>query len=189
MSLSNFEPLLQESMMNSPYKALTRICVIGDSGVGKSSLVNRLTSGKFFSSYSMTIGGDFKVKKIPTDHGRIHTFIFTDLSGQSRFEVTRKAFYSSCDLVFAVCDVTRKDSLTNLIKTWIPEFIKLTSNHNNFKPKIQIIGNKSDLTDYTVISLSDLEEIALKVSLKFPHINVVHPCLMTSAKNNFCYSN
>lgn len=182
MPLSNRDINNNPTIFSTPNKLIKKIAVIGDSGVGKTSLIKRMTSNKFTLSYNMTIGGDFTTKKLPLANGKFCTYIFSDVSGQDRFKETRQVFYAGVDLVFGICDLTRRQSLENLEKLWVPEF--LSSYSNETKLKIQIVGNKSDLSDYFVINSHDLEQSAFRISMKFPQVTILNPCIITSAKNN-----
>ena len=182
MPLSNRDINNNPTIFSTPNKLIKKIAVIGDSGVGKTSLLKRMTSHTFTLSYNMTIGGDFTTKKLPLPNGKFCTYIFSDVSGQDRFKEMRQIFYAGVDLVFAVFDLTRKQSLINLEKLWIPEFLSTYSNDS--KLKIQIVANKSDLLDYFVINPNDLEQSTFRISMKFPQVTILNPCIITSAKNN-----
>ena len=182
MPLSNRDITNNPTIFSTSSKLIKKIAVIGDSGVGKTSLIKRMTSNTFTLSYNMTIGGDFTTKKLPLPNGKFCTYIFSDVSGQDRFKEMRQIFYAGVDLVFAVFDLTRKQSLINLEKLWIPEFLSTYSNDS--KLKIQIVANKSDLLDYFVINPNDLEQSTFRISMKFPQVTILNPCIITSAKNN-----
>ena len=183
MPLRDLDVMLNAKSIKSSRKAITKIVILGDSGVGKTSLLERVVNSRFSQKYNMTIGGNFYTKKIPLANGKFEMVIFSDVAGQPRFEDVRQVFYSGVETALAVCDLSRKNSLHNLEKIWIPEFLTWASKPD-FKPKIQLIGNKSDLTDLIVISIKDLEELASRLAIKYPHITVLKPILITSAKKN-----
>lgn len=185
MPLSKIDLKLHKNNFYPINKKLSKIAVIGDSGVGKTSLIKRITTNTFDTNYNMTIGGDFSTKKLPLKNGQYCTYIFSDVSGQSRFKETRQVFYTAVDLVIAVCDITRKQSLTNLEKLWIPEFLSSYPIQEGNNLKIQIICNKSDLVDYSVLNPSDLERVASRISIKYPQVTIVDPCIITSSKYDF----
>lgn len=83
-----------------------------------------------------------------------------------------------------MCDLTKKESLNNLEKIWIPEFIRSNPLDKDLRIKIQLLGTKSDLTERVVISKKDLEDTASRISFLFPEVSILKPCLLTSAKNN-----
>ena len=183
MPLTELDIISHHRTFSFTHQNITKIAVLGDSGVGKTSLVNRFVSSKFEETYTMTVGGNFMTKKFPIGNGKIEMLIFSDVAGQDRFKDVRSVFYTGVEIVLAVCDLTRKNTLKNLEKIWIPEFIRFSSS-SYIKPKIQLIGNKCDLEDLIVITSDDLKETAFKLSMKYPNISLLYPCLKTSAKEN-----
>lgn len=183
MSYRNLELLSNRSEFSDSRRSITKIAIIGDSGVGKTSLLERFTKNSFKNSYIMTIGGNFLTKKLPMNNGKSEILIFSDVAGQERFKEVRQVFYSGVEIVLAVCDLTRKNTLLNLDKVWLPEFLhSLPTQNANIK--VQLIGNKCDLEDLSVISSRSLEKMAHKLSKKYPHITLLRPALLTSAKDN-----
>ena len=183
MPLTELDIISHHRTFSATNRNITKIVVLGDSGVGKTSLVNRFVSSSYEETYTMTIGGNFITKKFPIGDGKIEMLIFSDVAGQERFKDVRSVFYTGVEIVLAICDLTRKNTLKNLEKIWIPEFISFNTS-KFFKPKIQLIGNKCDLEDLIVITSDDLMETACKLSIKYPQISMLTPCLRTSAKEN-----
>ena len=117
-----------------------KICLIGDGGVGKTSLRKRFTGEEFPENYLETIGADFSSKRWVID-GQAFTFGLWDLAGQPRFEMVRKLFYRGAVGALVVGDVTRAKTFENSVP-WIREFWE----HNGRgKRPILIVGNKLDL--------------------------------------------
>jgi small GTP-binding protein len=122
-----------------------KICVIGDGGVGKTSLVLRYTESKFNEQYIMTIGSNFAIKKVdlpefPNLEVRLQLW---DLAGQKHFSFVRPPFYRGAAGLIYVFDVTRRSSFVNL-PSWKEEAEKVIG----VKPSV-ILGNKIDLaTDF-----------------------------------------
>jgi len=120
-----------------PQKA--KIIIIGDSGVGKTSILGRLVENGFIERQMPTMGVDFK-KKIVTcpDQNKINC-IFWDVSGEERFSALVSSFYRSSDAVVYVYDVTNYQSFKNL-DNWIQIFDNSTK-QPEFK---MLLGNKSE---------------------------------------------
>lgn len=182
---------LSEQKINSDYKTftssrrnVTKIILLGDSGVGKTSLIDRLISAEFTHSLDPTVGVSLTTKKFSFATNSPEVLVFTDVSGHHRFADVRKAYYKGIEIVLAVCDVTNKKSLENLEQTWIPEFVKSNPLEDGLRIKIQLIGNKSDLTKSAELSRKDLEASANKIQFLFPQVSILKPCLLTSAKEN-----
>ncbi len=113
---------------NNSYKKTLKIVILGDSGVGKTSLMNRFSTGKFTGQYKATIGADFLSKDnvIVNDNffGQRHlvTLQIWDTAGQERFQSLGVGFYRGADACLLVYDVTDPHSLDNL-DHWRKEFL------------------------------------------------------------------
>ena len=133
-----------------------KILVIGDSYVGKTSLLLKYTDGYFSEAHIATIGVEFKQKIINLNDRKIGLQIW-DTSGQERFRSITQSFYRGADGVLFVFDVTNKDSFDNM-KMWLNEV-------NDLDAKKILVGNKIDLVDQRVITKEKMEELAAKNKL------------------------
>ncbi len=123
---------------------LFKIISIGDSGVGKSSLITQYVDNIFTDSHISTIGVDFKIKTI--EHlGKIIKLQIWDTAGQERFRTITTSYYRGAHGIMIVFDKTNIDSYLNINK-WLNE-VKYHAKEN---VKIILIGNKSDLNDIQV---------------------------------------
>merc|ERR1711920_1218412 len=114
-------PPLQQSVMASRKKVLLKVIILGDSGVGKTSLMNQYVNKKFSNQYKATIGADFLTKEVMVDD-RLVTMQIWDTAGQERFQSLGVAFYRGADccvLVYDVTDAKPFESLTG----WKEEFL------------------------------------------------------------------
>ena len=109
----------------SGQKIFMKIVVIGDSGVGKTSLLQQYMSGKMNSQTKPTIGADFSKKVINVD-GQEVTLQIWDTAGQERFQSLGYAFYRGADCWALVYDITNSASFENLNK-WKLGFIENAS--------------------------------------------------------------
>lgn len=115
--------------------------VIGDPGVGKSALVNRLNFGSFSYFYEITIGVDFST--IFYNHnGKILKFSVWDTAGQDRFNSLISNYYKNSMLVILCFDLSNYNSLLNLDK-WINEAKK--NINNSVEPVYIVVGTKKDM--------------------------------------------
>ncbi|CAD5192751.1 unnamed protein product [Musa acuminata subsp. malaccensis] len=123
---------------------LFKLLLIGDSGVGKSSLLLRFTSDSF-EDLSPTIGVDFKVKIVNIGGKRLKLAIWdTGLcfaAGQERFRTLTSSYYRGAQGVIMVYDVTRRDTFTNLSDIWAKEIELYSTNQDCIK---MLVGNKVD---------------------------------------------
>lgn len=121
-------------------KQLLKVIILGDSGVGKTSLMHQYVSKKFDNRYKATIGADFLTKEIELD-GQTVALQIWDTAGQERFQALGSAFYRGADACILVFDLTQADTFQHL-SSWMDEF-----NLQAGKRDCVLIGNKSDLQE------------------------------------------
>ena len=154
---------------------LYKICLLGDGGVGKTSLRKRFLGKGFQSGYILTIGADFAVQDLRVDDIQ-YKFQIWDLAGQQRFSAVRALYYKGSHGAILVFDQTRLDSLYNLMK-WREE---LFSNVGFQIPYI-ILGNKSDLPG--AISQEEIDAFVQKSQTEKQDVPFDIKYLKTSAKS------
>ena len=137
-----------------------KILIIGDSNVGKTSILLQYTSNFFQETHIATIGVEFKLKEIMLDNIEYKLNIW-DTAGQERFKAITKSFFKAADGIVFVYDVTNKPSFEN-IKNWIKD---AESKANDFK--IIIVGNKIDLNDSREVSFEEGKNLAKKKNCPF----------------------
>lgn len=123
---------------NMSYDYAFKCIIVGNSGVGKSSLLLQFTDKKFSHSHEMTIGVDFGAKTIDIDNKTIKLQIW-DTAGQESFRSITRSFYRDSGLVLLVYDVSDRKSFEAL-KKWLEDIKDMANN-----PQIILVGNKSDL--------------------------------------------
>ena len=109
-------------------KKTLKMVILGDSGVGKTSLMNRYATGKFTGQYKATIGADFLAKDnvvVSDIFGTRHlvSLQIWDTAGQERFQSLGVGFYRGADACLLVYDVTDPHSLDHL-EHWRKEFLE-----------------------------------------------------------------
>ena len=150
------------------YDIKLKIMVLGESMVGKTSLITRYTNDKFGGRYLCTVGIDFQKKIIEKNNKRVLMQIW-DTAGQERFRnVTKNYFQTSQGFVLAY-DINNRESFEK-VQYWIEE-IKANADE---KVKCILIGTKCDLNKRDV-SEEEGEDLANSYKYKF---------LETSAKEN-----
>nr|BAA21710.1 rab-related protein 4 [Drosophila melanogaster] len=116
-----------------------KLLVIGESGVGKSSLIRRFVENKFDQNHDVTIGMDFKSKVMQVD-GIDYKVALWDTAGAERFRSLTASFYRKALGAILVYDITSRDSLVKL-ETWLAELDSYSDNPNI---AIIVVGNKID---------------------------------------------
>jgi Ras-related protein Rab-7A len=134
--------------MASRKKILLKVIILGDSGVGKTSLMNQYVNRKFSNQYKATIGADFLTKEVMVDD-RLVTMQIWDTAGQERFQSLGVAFYRGADCCVLVYDVTMPNTFKTL-DSWRDEFLIQASPRDSEKFPFVVIGNKIDLDSRAV---------------------------------------
>ena len=150
------------------YDHIFKLLIIGDSGVGKSSLLLRFADNTFSPNYITTIGVDFKIRTITIKGHKIKLQIW-DTAGQERFRTITSTYYRGTHGVIVVYDVTNGESFSN-VKRWLHE---IESNCDNVQRIL--VGNKIDDPERRIVSESDGRRFAESMKTKF---------FETSAKEN-----
>ena len=139
-----------------------KILLIGDSYVGKTSLLLQYIERECPENHMATIGVEFRDKIIQIDNKKVKLQVW-DTSGQERYRSITKNFYRNADGVMFVCDVTKEKTFDN-IKNWLIDS-EQNANNSNFK-KI-LVGNKIDLKEERVIDTEQLQNFANKKEMNF----------------------
>lgn len=124
---------------SSNYDYSFKILLVGDSGVGKSSLLLSFIS-THVDDLSPTIGVDFKIKFLTVGEKKLKLTIW-DTAGQERFRTLTSSYYRGAQGIILVYDVTRRESFTNLSDVWAKEVELYSTNQDCIK---MLVGNKVD---------------------------------------------
>jgi len=131
--------------MASRKKVLLKCIILGDSGVGKTSLMTQYVTKRFSNQYKATIGADFLTKEVVVDD-RLVTMQLWDTAGQERFQSLGVAFYRGADCCVLVYDVNSSKSFETL-DSWRDEFLIQASPRDPENFPFVVIGNKIDMED------------------------------------------
>ena len=99
-----------------------KVVLIGESGVGKTSIISRYISNTFSSVLMATPGANFTTKTIfLKDENQSIKFEIWDTAGQEKYRALAKVFYKNAAVCILVYDITRRTSFEELKKYWIME--------------------------------------------------------------------
>ncbi|MHA2404736.1 MAG: Rab family GTPase [Candidatus Kariarchaeaceae archaeon] len=141
-----------------------KVVLLGEGGVGKTSLRKKYLGEGFESTYQMTIGADFAAKRMKIDNWDITANIW-DLAGQTQFKLMRETYYRGVSGALLVFDISRPETFV-AVDHWVEE---LKQNNRNELVPIALIGNKSDLRDETEdpVPQGTAERFANEVSAQY----------------------
>ncbi|XP_033645117.1 ras-related protein Rab-10-like isoform X1 [Asterias rubens] len=151
------------------FDLILKFLLVGDSEVGKSSIVLRYSDNNYRESFISTIGIDFKIKTVELQGKKIKLQIW-DTAGQERFHTITTSYYRGAMGIMLVYDITQEKTFDNIAK-----WLRNIQEHANEDVEKMLLGNKCDMEDKRMISKERGETIARENGIKF---------LETSAKAN-----
>ncbi|GAB2224477.1 hypothetical protein Droror1_Dr00005238 [Drosera rotundifolia] len=180
-------------MSFSLQKILLKVIVLGDVGVGKTSLIDRYVRAKFNTLHKATIGADFVTKELQIDDKLVNLQIW-DTAGQERFQSLGSAFYRGADCCVLVYDINALKSFESL-QHWHQEFIKQTNIQDSTKFPFVLIGNKIDI-DGGIIQTTAKEWCKLNGDIPYfetsakenVNVDVAFQCVATAALSHEPYT-
>jgi Ras-related protein Rab-1A len=107
-------------MMNQlEYDIVYKLIIIGNTSVGKSSLLSKFVDNVFSESFLPTIGVDFRIKNMEVEGTKVKLQVW-DTAGQERFKSILTSYYKGAHGVIVVFDITDKASFQNVVN-WVNE--------------------------------------------------------------------
>lgn len=137
-----------------------KICLVGDSGVGKSSLIRRYVFDEFDDRYISTLGAKASKKEIPfrsSKTGKEITIVLTvfDIMGSpSLRDLLKETYFNGVEGVLAICDVTRPETLEN-IGPWMEAVERVAG-----RVPMVLLGNKADMATGSRVPQAAIERVA-----------------------------
>ena len=142
-----------------------KLILVGDAGVGKTSLLIKYTEKGFPENYQTTIGVDFRIKTINRKGYKVKIQVI-DTAGQERFQAITKSYFKNIDGLLLVFDLTDKESFDNL-SSWIERIKSEQDEENNFK--VILLGNKCDLKNQITILNNDINDLIINNGIDYPY--------------------
>ncbi len=153
-----------------------KVCIFGNGGVGKTTLLYRYIDNKFESSLKMTIGVDIVIKKLIIE-GRKVTLQVWDFGGEEQFRIFFHTFFQGANGGIFMYDLTRRSSLTS-IDEWLNIFENHTLTDKEKQIPIIMVGGKSDLQNKRGVSVEE----AIKVQ-ESHNLNTYIECSAKTGEN------
>ena len=134
---------------------IIKLLTLGDTNVGKTSLVLRFSDNKYNDNQLSTIGVDFKTKYMKLEDTSVKVLIW-DTAGQERFKNIAKQYYRGANGILLIYDVSKRKSLEK-IEFWLEEI----KSYNKIEELcIYLVGNKIDLNDKREITTEEGQKYA-----------------------------
>lgn len=156
-------------MSNESKELNIKLIVLGDSNVGKTSLIHSYIYNTCLEDATPTVGLENKVKTIDLRGFKTKVQIW-DTAGQEKFNSLTQQFFRNTDGIILVFDLTNKNSF-NHIKDWIDK----VKDKSDKRIKKIIVGNKSDIKDQIKVTQNDIDGLIKPKNMRY---------VETSAHNN-----
>ena len=143
---------------------ILKIVIIGESSVGKTSIISQFVDKIFQEEIQSTVGGSFNSKTILCEdlNKKVKLEIW-DTAGQERYRSVTKMFYKDADIAVLVYDITNKDSYDELKNYWVEQVKDSTRKGTN----LVIVANKSDLIEKEQVDEDEARNYAKSINASF----------------------
>ena len=143
-----------------------KIILVGDPGVGKTSILTKFVTNEFQSVYSSTIGVEFKLKDIYVNNNCARLKIW-DTCGQEKFRAITRQYFKNSNGVFIVFDLTNKDTIKRL-NVWMKDINDNIT--NDFF--VFLIGNKVDIKDRDISISEEAKQFANNQKINYYEVKI-----------------
>jgi small GTP-binding protein len=142
-----------------------KVVLLGDSGVGKTSIINRFANNIFESKFMSTLTSAYFTKTMKFDDfgGKEIKFELWDTAGQERYRSITKILFKDAQVIIFVYDITKEYSFNALKDYWYKETINCTEG----TPLFAVAANKSDLYTEQTVNNKDGREFAEQINAIF----------------------
>ena len=154
---------LSPTINNKAYDYLFKVIIVGDAGVGKSSILTKYVDGEWSNTYVQTVGVDFKIRTIVFEDVTVKLQIW-DTTGQERFRTITQSYYKGSHIFIVVFDITNHDSFQN-VETHLSEIDEFADPQQLFHK--MLIGNKCDLEHTRIVNFEQGQDMADSHDIKY----------------------
>lgn len=152
-------------MREEELEVALKVVIVGNGGVGKSSMIQRYCKGTFTKDYKKTIGVDFLERQIEVDGEEVRLMLW-DTAGQEEFDAITKAYYRGAQACVLAFSTTDRDSF-EAAHSW-----KLKVENECGEIPTVIVQNKIDLIDQTVVNPEEAELLARSLGCRLLRTSV-----------------
>ena len=139
-----------------------KVVLLGDSGVGKSSICQRYINDTINDTYDVTLGASYFLKEVTLENGREVRLHIWDTGGEERYRAIASLYYKDAKAALLVFDVNDAKSFKSL-EYWVKELSEKVREQNMV---LIIVGNKDDL-DSKKVSEEQVKLYAAQIGLKY----------------------
>jgi small GTP-binding protein len=148
-------------MSLKPYDHSVKTVVVGDSNVGKTSVLCRYVNGRFIGQITPTLGVEFFSKVVDTQKHSVELQLW-DTAGQELFRSVTRGYYRGAVGALVVFDLTKRESFAGLAQ-WIGD-LRATTRADIV---LVLLGNKCDLADRREVTRFEAEDFAKRMGIEF----------------------
>ena len=158
-----------KSMVDLKIKTIIlKVVLIGETAVGKSSIINRFIKNQFYNNFTPTMSGTCVTKEIFYEqYNKILKYEIWDTAGQEKYRSLTRLFYKDASIVILVFDITRKDTFEEIRDFWLKQ-VKENSNEDIV---ISLVGNKEDNYEYEDIDNNNIELFVNQINCLYKKVS------------------
>lgn len=149
------------------YQSTFKVVLVGNSGVGKSSIITKYIDNQFSENYFSNVTTGIFYKDITMNDGETIKLHIWDSSGQERYRVMNKLELQDSQCVIFVYDISNLQSFQSIPEYWYEEVKKTVQENTLF----YVVGNKSDLCDLQDVDETLRDEFLKEKGLKFKEVS------------------
>ena len=162
--MNNKDDNLNDDQSESDLDESIKVVLIGESGVGKTSIISQFTKGLFNPDIMSTNGATFSTKKKEyKEENKTLSFEIWDTAGQEKYRSLAKMFFKDAAVALIVYDITSKKSFDEIKKYWM----NLVKENGPKKVIMYIVGNKYDLLEQEAVKEEEAREYARNEKVSF----------------------
>ena len=161
---------------------IIKLIVVGETNVGKTSIISQYINNTFSEEYSMTMNSDKLMKDIELSNGSKINIEIWDTIGQSNYRIINNIFMKNTKIALLVYDITDHNSF-DILNEFYKQVIEVNEKENIF---FAVTGNKSDKYEEQVVSKEEGEEYAKSINALFFETSATdHECIENLFKTVF----